>query len=512
MCLFLLYKLIRQGDKDMEKKVMFLGTGSSVGKSILTAALCRIFYRKGYKVAPFKSQNMALNSFVTKDGKEMGRAQVVQAEAAGLEPTVEMNPILLKPTTDIGSQVILNGKVYKNLKAADYYLEKDYLKTVIMKSYNNLSSKHDVIMIEGAGGCAEINLRDKDIVNMGLAEMIDAPVILIGDIDRGGVFASIYGSFMLLEPEDRKRIKGFIINKFRGDVDLLTPGIKMLEEMIDIPCLGVIPHMELNIDDEDSVTHRFEGNKGSGINIGIIKLPHISNFSDFTPLELEKDVNIKYISSKGQMDDIDLILIPGSKNTIDDMRFIFDRGIDQDIYRKYKSGTNIIGICGGYQILGREIIDDNNVESSINRINGLGLLNTKTIMAKEKSTTQISGEFINGFELLKDFEDMPVSGYEIHMGETEIIANDVPAIRLENGKLDGTISKCGKIFGTYLHGIFENDKFRNNILNYMREKKGLEMVAESIDYKSLKEREYDKLADTVSEHIDLTKIMEILEL
>lgn len=496
----------------MKRKIMFLGTGSSVGKSILTAAICRIFYKEGYKVVPFKSQNMSLNSFVTKDGGEMGRAQVVQAEACELEPSVEMNPILLKPTTDIGSQVILMGKVYKNLSATDYYLDKDYLKTVIMKAYNSLLSKHDLIMIEGAGGCAEINLRDKDIVNMGLAEMIDSDAILIGDIDRGGVFASLYGSIMLMSPEDRRRVKGFIINKFRGDVELLNPGIEMLEEKIGIPCLGVIPYMELNIDDEDSVTERFYGKKGTGINIGIIKLPHISNFTDFTPLELEEDVDIKYISSKGQMDDLDLIIIPGSKSTIDDMKFISDRGIDLDIYKKYKSGTNIIGICGGYQILGKEIIDEYSVESSINRINGLGLLNTKTNMAKEKSTTQVKGKFVNGFELLEDFQDIDISGYEIHMGKTEIMGEDVPAIKLEKGNLDGTISKCGRILGTYLHGIFENNDFRSTILNSIRKKKGLDISKETIDYKELKEKEYDKLADGVLENIDIEKLKEILEI
>ncbi|MBS4535167.1 cobyric acid synthase [Clostridium sp. D2Q-14] len=491
---------------------MFLGTGSSVGKSILTAAICRIFYKEGYKVAPFKSQNMSLNSFVTQDGGEMGRAQVVQAEASGLEPSVEMNPILLKPTTDVGSQVILMGKVYKNLKATDYYLNKDYLKTVVMEAYNSMLSKYDLLMIEGAGGCAEINLRDKDIVNMGLAEMIDSDAILIGDIDRGGVFASIYGSIMLMSPEDRKRVKGFIINKFRGDVELLKPGIEMLEEKIGIPCLGVIPYMELNIDDEDSVTERFDGKEGAGINVGVIKLPHISNFTDFTPLELEEDVNIKYISSKGQLDDLDLIIIPGSKNTIDDMKFIFDKGIDKAIYKKYKSGTNIIGICGGYQILGKEIIDEYSVESSLNRINGLGLLNTKTIMAKEKSTIQVKGNFINEFELLKDFKGIDVSGYEIHMGKTEIIEDDVPAIKLEKGNFDGTISKCGRILGTYLHGIFENDDFRKAILDSIRNKKGLNISEDIIDYKELKEKEYDKLADGVLNHIDLRKLKEILEL
>lgn len=493
---------------------MLLGTGSSVGKSTLTAALCRIFYRKGYRVAPFKAQNMALNSFVTKEGHEMGRAQVVQAEAAGIEPTVEMNPILMKPTTNVGSQIILNGKVYKNLTASDYYLERDFLRSIVTDAYKSLSSQYEMIFIEGAGGCAEINLRDKDIVNMGFAEMIDAPVILVGDIDRGGVFASLYGSIMLLEPEDRKRIKGFIINKFRGDVNLLTPGINMLEEKIDIPCLGILPYIELNIDDEDSVTHRFDEKKSSarGINIGIIKLPHISNFSDFTPLELEEDVNIRYIVSKGQMDGIDLLIIPGTKSTIEDMRFIYKRGIHQDIYKQYKSGTYILGICGGYQMLGKEIVDPDHVESSHNEINGLGLLHTKTIMAEEKSTGQTKGRFISDGGFLQNLENVELSGYEIHMGKTQLMGENIPAIQLENGNLDGAISPCGRVFGTYLHGIFENDVFRRGVFNHIRREKGLDTLEESIDYSKLKEREYDRLADMVTEHVDLEKIKEILEL
>ncbi len=491
---------------------MFLGTGSSIGKSTLTAALCRIFYKEGYKVAPFKAQNMALNSFVTKDGKEMGRAQVVQAEAAGIEPSVDMNPILMKPTTNIGSQIILNGEVYKNLTASDYYLEKDFLKNIVLDAYKRLSSRYELIFIEGAGGCAEINLRDKDIVNMGFAEMIDAPVILVGDIDKGGVFASLYGSVMLLGLEDRRRIKGFIINKFRGDENLLTPGIEMLEEKIGIPCLGIVPYIDLNIDDEDSLTHRFEGKKGTGVNIGIVKLPHISNFSDFTPLELEEDVSISYITSKGQMEDIDLLIIPGTKSTIKDMRFIYEKEIHRDIYRKYKSGAYILGICGGYQILGREIVDPSRVESSYNEINGLGLLNIKTIMAEEKSTHQTKGRVIGNTGLLEDLQDAELWGYEIHMGKTQLMGEDVPPIQLENGSLDGAMSPCGKILGTYLHGIFENDTFRRKLLNRIRREKGLDAAVEIVDYREQKEKEYEKLASLVSKHIDLEKIKGILGL
>ncbi|RBP41551.1 cobyric acid synthase [Garciella nitratireducens] len=491
---------------------MLLGTGSSVGKSTLTAALCRIFYNEGYKVAPFKAQNMALNSFVTKDGKEMGRAQVVQAEAAGIEPRVEMNPILMKPITNIGSQIILNGKVYKNLTACEYYLEKDFLKAIVMNAYKVLSSQYELVFIEGAGGCAEINLRDKDIVNMGFAEMIDAPVILVGDIDKGGVFASLYGSVMLLGPDDRKRIQGFIINKFRGDKNLLIPGIKMLEEKIGIPCLGIVPYVDLNIDEEDSLTSKFEGKKGKGIHIGIIKLPHISNFSDFTPLEMEEDINLSYITSKGQIEDVDLLIIPGTKSTIEDMHFIYEKGIHKDIYQKYQSGAYILGICGGYQMLGKEIVDPNQMESSHNIINGLGLLNIKTIITKEKSMQQVQGKVISKNGLLKNLENQKLWGYEIHMGKTQFIGKTIPAIELENGTVGGIISSCGKILGTYLHGIFENDIFRREILNHIRKEKNLEILEKEIDYKKEREKEYEKLASVVSKNLDLKKIKEILEL
>ncbi|MBC7960092.1 MAG: cobyric acid synthase, partial [Vallitaleaceae bacterium] len=295
----------------MAKNLMILGTASTVGKSIVTAALCRIFKQEGYHTAPFKSQNMALNSYVTKEGLEMGRAQVVQAEAAGIEPMVEMNPILLKPTSDVGSQVILNGKVFKNMKAIDYFAYKNELKPVIMEAYEVLNSQFDVIVMEGAGSPAEINLRENDIVNMGMAEMVDAPVILVGDIDKGGVFAALYGTIKLLEPEEQARIKGYIINKFRGDVDILKPGLDLFYQKIPIPCLGVIPFMPLSIDDEDSVTTRFAQKKQGDLKIGILRLPYMSNFTDFTVFDLEHDVSVVYIQEES-LEELDLIVLPGS--------------------------------------------------------------------------------------------------------------------------------------------------------------------------------------------------------
>ncbi|WP_069649959.1 cobyric acid synthase [Caloranaerobacter ferrireducens] len=496
----------------MAKKIMLQGTGSSVGKSIITAAFCRIFKEDGYSVAPFKSQNMSLNSFVTKDGLEMGRAQVVQAEAAKIEPIVDMNPILLKPTSQIGSQVIVRGKVYKNMKAEDYYKEKHKLVEIIKKSFNKLDKLFEIVVIEGAGSPAEINLRENDIVNMGLAEMVDSPVILVGDIDKGGVFASIYGTIMLLEKKERDRIKGFIINKFRGDIKILEPGIKMLEEKIGKPCLGVIPYMELYIDDEDSETSRFKQKNTGGINIGVVKTPYISNFSDFTPFDFEKDVNVRYIVQKKDFDDIDMIILPGSKNTIADMNYIFEKGFDREIYKKHKKGIPIMGICGGYQMLGLEIVDFYSVESILKRINGLSLLEIRTTMKKTKCTKQVFGKIIADNCFLEQNIDYKIEGYEIHMGETELIGDSKPFIKLDEGRYDGAISADGKVFGTYLHGIFENDNFREKLVNWLKQKKGIEVSNCNMSYKEIKEKEYAKLAEIVRKHVDLDGIKKIMGL
>lgn len=496
----------------MAYKIMFQGTASSVGKSILTAAFCRIFKNAGYKVAPFKSQNMALNSFVTSEGKEIGRAQAVQAEAAMVEPITEMNPILLKPTSDVGSQVILNGVVYKNMTAYEYHNYKPELKDIIAKAYNKLDSSFDIVVVEGAGSPAEINLRENDIVNMGLAEIIDTPVILIGDIDRGGVFASIYGTIMLMTEQERKRIKGFIINKFRGDVEILKPGIKMLEELTKLQCLGVIPYIKLNIDDEDSVTDRFSCNSTGDINIAVIKTPYISNFSDFTPLEMEDGVKITYATSREQINDADLIILPGSKNTIKDMMYISNNRLDKAIFRKHKEGTPIIGICGGYQMLGNQIEDPNNIESSVGRINGLCLLDIKTVIKEKKQTKQVSGKLINSLSFFNLNENIIVSGYEIHMGETEVFGDSHSVFELENGRLDGAVNRSGTVFGTYLHGIFENDELRRSIIKTLKDKKGIVEDNSQLNYKELKDNEYNKLAKTVKDNVDLNKIRTIMGL
>ncbi len=496
----------------LAKNIMFQGTGSSVGKSLLTAAWCRILKEDGFSTAPFKSQNMALNSFVTKDGKEMGRAQVVQAEAAKIEPMVEMNPILLKPTSDKGSQVILNGKVHKNMVAEEYHTKKIEFKELVKDAYNKLDFGFEALVIEGAGSPAEINLRENDLVNMGLAEMVDAPVVLVGDIDRGGVFASIYGTIMLLEPHERERIKGFIINKFRGDVEILKPGIRMLEEKINIPCFGVVPYMDINIDDEDSVTTRFTKKVEGDLVVGIIKLPYISNFSDFTPLELERDLSVRYISHKDKIEDVDLIIIPGSKNTLKDMEYLHNSGIKEKLIKCHRKDIPIIGICGGYQMLGHEIIDPNNTESDLHRINGLSLLDIETVIEDSKETKQTIGKIVNEFKLSSNLVGESVTGYEIHMGKTKLFENAKPFIKLDNELMDGGVNVDGNVFGTYLHGIFENDNFRRSIIQSLKRKNGVKNDDEMFNYKEYKDKEYNKLADIARNNLDVDKLKEIMGL
>jgi adenosylcobyric acid synthase len=494
----------------MAKKLMFQGTGSTVGKSITVAAMCRIFNDMGYSVAPFKSQNMALNSFITKDGKEMGRAQVVQAEAARIAPHVDMNPILLKPTSHVGSQVILNGQVYKNMKASEYFKEKDQLIPYVRKAFNALNETYDVVVIEGAGSPAEINLRSKDIVNMGLAEIVDTDVILIGDVDKGGVFASLYGTVMLLSPEEQKRIKGFLINKFRGDVSLLMPGVKMLEEKINIPCVGVIPYIpKLKIDDEDSVTDRFNIKEESGLRIGVIRLPYMSNFSDFTVFDMESDVSLHYVDEAHDVLSCDALIIPGSKNTIFDMLSLQKTGLDKTIKKFSESGKPVVGICGGYQILGKTISDPFEVESIDPTINGLGLLNVETTMAQDKRTVQNRGQIINGDER---YVSQQVTGYEIHMGETKRLDEETKSLMMtEDGHEDGAVNANNTVFGTYFHGIFDNDAFRNAFLNHVRAVKGLSENEGGASFEAIKDAEYDRLAKHVKENLNMPEMMRILE-
>ena len=504
------------------KNIMLLGTGSNVGKSIIAAGLCRVFYQNGYSVAPFKSQNMALNSYITKDGKEMGRAQVVQAEAANIEPEAFMNPILLKPTTDRKSQVIVNGKVYKNMDAREYFAYKHNLKKDIMEAYNHIRENFDICVLEGAGSPAEINLKEDDIVNTGMAEMADSPVLLVADIDRGGVFAAIYGTVMLLEENERKRIKGVIINKFRGDKSLLTSGIEMIEKLTDIPVLGVVPFVPLGIEEEDSLgIDKYNEKKEGKIRISVIKLKHISNFTDIDALSHYNDVSLKYVTKSSELGNEDIIIIPGSKNTIEDMKDLIEKNIGREIVRIAKKGTPVFGICGGFQIMGQKIMDPEKIESDLKEISGLGLLDIETVMKSDKTTTQYKNTVKNVSGILAGTEGMEIKGYEIHQGYSypvnekneennnseNILKNDTGCL-FGDENLKGTVKD--NVAGTYIHGIFDNSEFTSHFLNEVRKLKGLDRIDENFSYSDYKNREYDKLAEVLRENIDIKKIYEIM--
>lgn len=505
------------------KSIMVQGTASSVGKSIITAGLCRLFKQDGHEVAPFKSQNMALNSFITRDGKEMGRAQVVQAEAAGKEPSVEMNPILLKPTTDKKAQVIIKGEVYKNMSAVEYHNFKPELAQMVKEIYDGLAEKNDIVIIEGAGSPAEINLRDKDIVNMGMAEISDSPVILVGDIDKGGVFASLAGTMLLLTEEEKARVKGVIINKFRGDIEILKPGLKMLEDIIKIPVIGVLPYTKLNIEDEDSLAEKFMSRrcitKGE-IDVVVIKLPHISNFTDFNALENIKGVKIRFVQNSYEIGEPDLIILPGSKNTIEDMIFVRSSGMEDEIKKLHRGGVVVFGICGGFQMLGMDIEDPYRTESNLLQIEGMGLLNTKTVFQQKKVTTQVKGVISDDTGMLQGLKSIKIEGYEIHMGTTDYGKGCFPYITInkvleqEETSVGGIRNEEGNVFGTYIHGIFDNMQFTAGFINNLRKKKGLEELTQdnSVDFKEFKDNQYNKLADMLRANLDMDMIYKIIGL
>lgn len=500
---------------------MIQGTASSVGKSILVAALGRIFKQDGYSVAPFKSQNMSLNSYITLDGKEMGRAQVLQAYACGLEPEVYMNPILLKPTSDKKCQIIVNGKVYGNSTAMEYHNMKLEFKDMLKEQFKELEEKFDIIVMEGAGSPAEINLRDRDIVNMGMAELVDAPVLLVGDIDKGGVFASLAGTMLLLNDEEKKRVKGAIINKFRGDVEILKPGLNMLEDIIHIPCIGVVPYFRLALEDEDGAVE-FNKKLTAPIDVAVIKLPHISNFTDLDALKAEEDISVRFITSLEEFGEPDLLIIPGSKNTIEDLLTLRECGLEAKI-KEYSAKGLIIGICGGYQMLGTVIKDPYGVETELKEIEGMGLLDVATVFEREKVTTRVKASVTSAMLRRNLFEcgdyemaeEAQVYGYEIHMG-TCSYGESVEAlfnIGDKNGQkvnyADGAINKQGNIMGTYIHGIFDGGYFRQFIANRLRREKGIACKKAKI-YENLRERELDKLADVVRNSIDMEAIYRLM--
>ncbi|NIQ01839.1 MAG: cobyric acid synthase [Nitrospinaceae bacterium] len=498
------------------KTLMIQGTGSGVGKSIITAALCRAFYREGHRVAPFKAQNMALNSYVTEDGGEIGRAQVYQAEACGIAPQVAMNPILLKPSADNNSQVVVMGKVVGQRNAKDYYAGRpNYLKEV-RGAFESLSAQYDLIVMEGAGSPAEINLRQHDMVNMAMAEMADAPVLIVGDIDRGGVFAWMKGTLDLLTEPERKRVQGFIINRFRGDVDLLQPGITEFEAMTGKPVLGVIPFdADLFVDEEDAIPHHnspFVSPHPGVVDVVIVQLPHIGNFTDFSPLVSDPGVSVRYVRSPMQAGSPHLLILPGTKNTVGDMQFMKKMGWDRFVHKFHQDGGLILGVCGGFQMLGTRLYDPDHIESDLGEIEGLGLIQSTTTMKEDKVTerrirpTLASSVFEEGLQ---------VDGYEIHCGRTTF-EKSYPLL-FEAAEQDcpsslGLHNEEGDVIGTYLHGFLDNDPIRESLLNYIRNKKNLPSPPERFNYREFRSRQLDRLADLVTRSMDMNEVKRIIGL
>ena len=479
---------------------MLQGTMSNVGKSLITAALCRIFRQDGYSAAPFKSQNMALNSYITADGYEIGRAQAMQAEAAGLEPSVLMNPILLKPTTDVGSQVIVNGKVRGNMKAAEYFRHKKELIPDILAAYNKLAEQHDIIVIEGAGSAAELNLKADDIVNMGLAKLVDAPVMLIGDIDRGGIFAQLLGTLMLIEQDERDRIKGLIVNKFRGDKTIFRSGVEILEQRGCVPVAGVVPFIKCDIEDEDSLSDKLGNSSVKGIiDIAVIRLPHISNYTDFDVFLQYDGVSVRYVTKYTRLGEPDMIVIPGTKSTIADMRWLRESGFEAAI-KKAAGKIPVFGICGGYQMLGKRISDPGNSEGG-GEIDGIGLLDIRTVFSGEKHQTQTSGHFAEIGGMMSALSGLHFTGYEIHMGETTVNQDKL---------LDCGGAYSGSVYGCYIHGIFDEPQVSEAVVRTLYERKGLSFDGKGIDRSAYKEKQFDILADGVRKNLDMELIYRII--
>ena len=506
----------------MAKSIMLMGTSSHVGKSILTTALCRIFRQEGCRAVPFKAQNMALNSYVTLDGREMGRAQVAQAEAAGLAPMVDMNPVLLKPTGNAQSQVIIMGEPVGNMSAREYH--KGYsLKAwgAVEEALERLQEEYDMLVIEGAGSPAEINLKANDIVNMRVAKHLQAPVLLIADIDRGGALASLVGTLELLDEEERALVKGLVINKFRGDVTLLAPALTFLEEKTGKPVLGVVPHIEqLGIDEEDSVSldEKHYGDAAAGadqLRIAVIRTPKLSNFTDFDALANEPDAALYYVSSPAELGTPDLILLPGSKNTTEDLLYIRESGLEAAIRRCVSSGTPLFGICGGYQMLGRVVRDPHHTESEHDETEGFGYLPIETTFAAKKRLRQVTAECADFPFMGTPISGSGLPGYKIHMGETQFtedIHRPFRIVRAGNAAadlLDGALSHDGLVAGTYIHGIFDDDAFRRTVLNRLRVRRGWEELPVQYRYRAAKERAYDRLAETVRTSLDMEKLMKI---
>ncbi|MCR4646816.1 MAG: cobyric acid synthase [Oscillospiraceae bacterium] len=480
----------------MPHSLMLQGTMSNAGKSFLTAALCRIFLQDGHSPAPFKSQNMALNSFITADSLEMGRAQAMQAEAAGIAPDVRMNPVLLKPTTDTGSQVIVNGKVRGDMRAAAYFRQKKALLPEILAAYESLSREHDILVIEGAGSPVELNLKADDIVNMGLALQVKSPVLLVGDIDRGGIFAQLLGTLMLLEPEERALVKGLIVNRFRGDPKLFADGIRILEEKSGIPVLGVVPYLHVDIEDEDSLSDKLHGTAPGKPDIAVIALPKLSNYTDFDAFLQYEGAAVRYVRRPHDLGTPDLVIVPGTKSTIADMRWLRESGMETAVKRLAANGTPVFGICGGYQILGEEISDPLGSEGG-GTIPGMGLLPCKTVFAAEKHRSQVSGRFAQLPGFWSCLSGAAYEGYEIHMGETT--GTGTPLTEA-GGFCEGNVCGC------YVHGIFDTAEVSGRLMQAL-----LQTEVPAIDRKAYKEQQFDLLAAGVRKSLDMDKIYQIIE-
>lgn len=495
----------------MAKAIMIQGTMSNAGKSLLCTGLCRILKQDGYKVAPFKSQNMALNSYITDEGLEMGRAQAVQAEAAKIAPSVCMNPILLKPVTNMGSQVIVRGKVLGNMKAQEYYRMKHTLIPDIMEAYQKLSDENDIIVIEGAGSPAEINLKKDDFVNMGMAKLAKAPVLLVGDIDRGGVFAQLYGTVKLLDDDEQNMIKAFIINKFRGDLSLLEDGLLQFERMTGKTVAGVVPMLDVDIDDEDSLSGRFEQKECHGLlDIAVIRFHKISNFTDFAALEAMDGVTVRYVSKPQELKNPDLIILPGTKNTVDDLLQIRENGLEALIKKKASAGTLVFGICGGFQMLGETITDEKRTESERGFVTGMELLPVDTVFSENKVMAQASGTICISGSILQTLNGKSVSGYELHMGTSKIRegSHAHPFIQI-NDRKEGCVN--GNVFGTYLHGFFDADDLRNAFMEYLANQKGIVLDGLHQSRQEYRERQYDLLAEEIRKSLNMELIYQILE-
>lgn len=495
------------------KALMVQGTMSGVGKSLLVAGLCRVLAQDGLRVAPFKSQNMALNSAITAEGLEIGRAQVMQAEAAGIEPISAMNPILLKPTTDTGSQVIVRGRPIGTMQARDYFAFKHTLRGQIMDAYRELAADYDVILIEGAGSPAEVNLKRDDIVNMGMAKMAASPVLLVGDIDRGGVFAQLIGTMMLLDDDDRAMVKASVVNKFRGDVTILEPGLDVLRDKMGVPVAGVVPYLHVDIDDEDSLSERLTmRQRGAALDVAVVRLPKISNFTDFIALEAAPGVGVRYVGSVRELGRPDLVILPGTKATMADLRWLRTSGLEAAVLKLAHAGTPVMGICGGYQMLGEQVFDPSGVEGG-GELAGMGLLPVRTTFGPAKRTVRSEGAFLQVDGVFKGLSGRRVSGYEIHMGTSDLTGG-APLLELgvQGGGTFADGCQRGNVYGCYLHGLFDSPEANQALVAGLLEAKGLDAsAAVAIDMAAYKQEQYDALAAGVRESLDMELVYRIIE-